>query len=120
MPSRRHQRVRELLKRTISEILRREASIDEFGLITVNDVGVASDLHSARVFVGIVGNAEQQKKGAAYLKKERKRLQMLVGQEVVLKYTPHIEFEVVDSISQGNRVIAIIEELEDSSQPPNS
>ena len=40
----RHERVRELLKRTVGDILRRELSTEECGLVSVNDVGVASDL----------------------------------------------------------------------------
>jgi ribosome-binding factor A len=115
MQSRRHQRVRELLKRAVGEIIRREFTIEESGLITVNDLVVSGDLQSARVFVGIVGTEAQQKQGIARLKHEGKRLQALVGQEVILKYTPQLEFVVDDSISRGNRVIEIIEEIEGSS-----
>jgi ribosome-binding factor A len=112
MSTLRLQRVRELLKRTIGEVIRREISVEEAGLITVNDVGMSSDLHSATVFVGIVGSKDQQKRGEAILHKERKRIQTLVGQAVVLKYTPVLRFLVNDSIERGNRVIRIIEEIE--------
>ena len=57
MPSLRLQRVRELLKREIGEVIRREFEVSEAGLITVNDVDVAGDLHSAVVFISILGNA---------------------------------------------------------------
>lgn len=108
----RHERVRELLKRQIGEVIRREFSIDEMGLVTVNEVGVSSDLHSARVFVGIIGNAEQRQKAIAVLTKERKRIQFLVAQEVVLKYTPHLHFVADDSVTKGNRVLEILNEIE--------
>src|SRR2546426_9507067 len=72
MQSLRHQRVRELLKREIGEIIRREIPTGEAGLITVNDVGLAGDLQSATVFVGIVGTSEQQRKGLEILKKDRR------------------------------------------------
>ena len=49
MPSLRLQRVRELLKREIGEVIRREIPVGEAGLINVNDVKVSSDLHSAVV-----------------------------------------------------------------------
>ena len=38
----RHERVRELLKREVGEVIRREIPISEVGLLTVNEVGVAS------------------------------------------------------------------------------
>jgi ribosome-binding factor A len=117
MQSHRLLRVRELLKRQIGEVIRREISISDAGLISVNDVGVAGDLHSAMVFVSIVGTPEQQRKGVAILRKERKRLQTLVGRSVVLKYTPQLRFVVDDSIERGNRVLKIIDEIERTSPP---
>src|SRR5438445_2244852 len=104
MQSLRHQRVRELLKREIGEIIRREIPVGDAGLITVNDVGVAGDLQSATVFVGIIGNAEQQRKGLEILKRERPRIQGLLGRAVVLKYTPNLRFALDDSVERGNRV----------------
>ncbi|HZQ46613.1 MAG TPA: 30S ribosome-binding factor RbfA [Verrucomicrobiae bacterium] len=114
MPSLRLQRVRELLKREIGEVIRREIPVGEAGLITVNNVEVSSDLHSAMVYIGILGNAEQQKKGLAQLESHRKRIQGLVGKAVILKYTPHLRFKIDESIEQGNRVLQIIDELEQS------
>src|SRR5439155_8178106 len=84
MPSLRLQRVRELLKREIGEAIRREFEVSEAGLITVNDVDVSGDLHSAVVFISILGNADQQKRGLNLLTRHRKRIQGLVGRAVVL------------------------------------
>ena len=117
MSSLRLQRVRELLKRTISEVIRREIPVDAAGLISVNDVGVAADLQSAQVFVSVIGNAAQKKKAAAVLESERKRIQTLVGKAVVLKYTPILKFVLDDSIERGNRVLQILDEIEKSDPP---
>ncbi len=114
MSTLRLQRVRELLKRALGEILRRELPADQTGLITVNDVDVSSDFRAATVFVGIVGTAEQKKRGAAVLKRECKRIQSLVGKAVVLKFTPLLRFVADDSIERGNKILKIIEELEQS------
>jgi ribosome-binding factor A len=106
--------VRELLKREIGEVIRRELPVSEAGLVTVNDVDVAGDLHSAVVFISILGTAEQQKRGLSMLTHHRKRIQGLVGRAVVLKYTPTLKFIIDDSVARGNRVLQIIEELEKS------
>jgi len=112
MPSLRQQRVRELLKRTVGEILRRELDSESCGIITVNDVGMANDLHSAMVFVSVLGSDEQKRTAAKRLKSERSRIQYMLGREVVLKYTPRIKFELDDAIEAGNRVMSILEEME--------
>lgn len=114
MSSLRLQRVRELLKREIGEVIRRELPMEQTGMITVNEVTVSSDLHSATVYVGILGNAEQKKRGFAELNQQRKHIQGLVGHAVILKYTPTLRFVLDESISEGNKVLQIIDELEKS------
>jgi ribosome-binding factor A len=106
--------VRELLKREIGEAIRREFHVSECGLISVNDVDVAGDFKSATVFISILGNPDQQKRGFQMLTDHRVRIQGLVGRAVVLKFTPTLKFVFDDSIVRGNRVLQIIEELEKS------
>ena len=112
MPNLRQERVRELLKRAIGEAIRREFNVSEAGLISVNDVDCTGDLKSAVVFISILGNADQQKRGLALLTEHRSRLQGLVAKSVILRYTPTLRFVVDDSIVRGNRVMQIIEELD--------
>ncbi len=114
MPSLRLQRVRELLKREIGEAVRREFHVSECGLISVNDVDVAGDLKSATVFISILGNPDQQKRGFQMLNSHRVRIQGLVARAIILKYTPKLKFVFDDSIVRGNRVLQIMEELEKS------
>ncbi len=115
MPNLRHERVRELLRRAIGEAIRREFHVSDVGLITVNDIDVGGDLKSAVVFITILGNADQQKRGLQVLEQNRIRIQGLVAKSVVLKFTPTLKFIVDDSIVRGNRVLQILDELEKTS-----
>lgn len=120
-PNRRGARVKELLKQQVAECIRKELTIDEVGLLTVNDVGIASDLRSATVFLGFVGTADQRRQAPLKLAERSKRIRMLVAASIRLKYVPDLKFQVDDSIAEGNRVLAILEELERSHPlPPNS
>lgn len=112
MQSLRLQRVCELLKRQIGEVIRRELPIEQAGMVTVNEVKVSSDLHAATVYVGIVGSDDQRKRGINLLHRHRKHIQGLVARAVILKYTPHLRFLVDESASKANRVLAIIDEIE--------
>ncbi len=114
MASLRIQRVRELLKQTLGEAIRREFHSHEAGLISVNDVDVAGDLKSAVVFISILGSADQQKRGFQLLTENRIRLQTLIARSVILKFTPTLKFVFDDSIVRGNRVLQILEELDKS------
>jgi ribosome-binding factor A len=115
MPNLRHERVRELLRRAIGEAIRREFHVNDVGLITVNDIEMGGDLKSAVVFITILGNADQQKRGLQVLEQNRIRIQGLVAKSVVLKFTPTLKFIVDDSIVRGNRVLQILDELDKTS-----
>ena len=115
MSNLRHERVRELLKREIGEAIRREFSVNEAGLISVNDVDMGGDLKSAVVFISIFGNADQKKRGFQLLTDNRIRIQGLIGKSVVLKFTPTLKFVMDDSLVRGNRVLQILDELEKTS-----
>jgi ribosome-binding factor A len=108
----RYERVRELLKRELGEIIRRQIPLEEGGVISVNEVGLAGDLQSAKVFVSIIGTPAQQKRGLELLQQNVVVIQNLLGQSVVLRYTPHLRFVVDDSIARGDRVLEIIDEIE--------
>ena len=118
MQSLRLQRVQELLKRAIGEVIRREVPIDKVGVVTVNDVSVSSDLHSATVFIGVIGKDYHKRDALKLLNHDRKRLQTLVGREIVLKYTPQLKFLADDSVPRGDRVLKILEDLEKATPTP--
>jgi ribosome-binding factor A len=122
MPTHRHLRVRELLKRAIGEVIRREFPVDSTGLVTVNDVEPAGDLKSAVVFISIFGGADQQKRGLELLTENRSRIQSLMAKQVVLKYTPTLRFMIDDSVNRGNRVMQILDDLDKTSPltPPDT
>lgn len=111
MQGRRHERVRELLKRELSAILLREFPVAQAGLISVNEVIMSADLKAATAYVGVVGTAEQRKVGFELLQEHRGRLRGLLGHAVTLKYTPEIRFVMDDAIARGNRVLQLLDEL---------
>lgn len=114
MLSLRLQRVQELLKRAIGEIILRELPVAEAGVINVNEVSVTSDLRSAVVFVGVIGNDGQRRRALELLTKERKRLQGLVGRTIILKHTPQLRFMIDNTGARGEKILGIIAELEKS------
>ena len=105
------ERVNELLKRELGELLTREVTFDGV-LVTVQQVDITPDLKHAHVFISVMGNMEQSKAAMAKLHDNRKTLQHLLSKRVVLKYTPHLHFKLDDSIERGTRVISILEEID--------
>ena len=116
-PSRRLQRVSELLKREVSELIRRELAVEEVGLLTINEVKVSPDIKSATVYVSFVGNRSQRGVAEAKLAQHSKHIQALLGPQLSMKWTPVLTFLLDDSIEKGNRVLAILEQLDQDRKP---
>ena len=112
MASLRRQRVRELLKREIGEILRQKYPLPQFGLLTVVDIQLSNDLKNATIYVGGSGDGKKRRHASRQLSKDRAALQQAVAAKVVLKYIPHLRFVMNTAIEQGDRVLDIIDELE--------
>ena len=113
------ERVGELLKREIGEVIRRELPIDQAGLITVNEVRVTNDLHHATVFMSVLGNDEQRKRADELVQQQRKSIQFQVAKVVVLKFLPQFHFVFDDSIQRGDKVLNILSELDAAGSKPN-
>ncbi len=111
------QRVRELLKRTIGEIIRRDYPPGDLGLITVSDLDISRDLQLATVYVGVVGNSDQKKSALKRLQNDRKKLQHELGRSVILKHTPILRFSIDESVERGNRILDILHEIEKDIPP---
>lgn len=120
MASVRVQRVRELLKRQLGEIVRRELPAQSSVLTSVNDVSLTPDLKSATVYVGVIGNPDDQKRVIDQLNENRVRFQELVARAVVLRYTPRLLFKLDTSVERGNRVLSILDDLERSDSESSS
>lgn len=106
------ERVQEMLKRTLGEIVRRDFPPGDAGLITVNDVEVSADLKEAKVFVGVVGNTTSKQRAMRLLNGHRGQVQFELGHAIVLRYTPKICFHLDESVERGNRILSILDELE--------
>ena len=115
------ERVNELLKREIASALFRVMNEKGFDLsaVSITRVFTSSDLHTARVMVSIRDHEDERRKILGRLSRHRGDIQEIIHDNVVLKYTPHLIFELDSSIEAGDRVLSIISKME-AEQPLES
>ena len=86
-------RVADEIKRVIGEILIRDLPSNDYGLVTVTKVKCTTDLKIAKVYISILNHDAKQRQMAVNLIKNKvARIRGLVGNRMVLKYTPRIIF----------------------------
>ncbi|MEI6082311.1 MAG: 30S ribosome-binding factor RbfA [Verrucomicrobiota bacterium] len=110
-------RVCELLKRELGTIIGREMKF-EAPLVSVRAVDVTPDLKQAHVAISAIGTKWQKEQAILQLSEKRQHLQHELSRRVILKYTPHLHFDLDESIERGTRVLSLLEEIE-ATLPPD-
>jgi ribosome-binding factor A len=104
-------RVCELIKRELGVIIGRELKF-EAPLVSVRAVDITPDLKNAHVFISVIGTKWQKEQALELLREKRQHLQHELSRRVIIKYTPHLHFELDESIERGTRVINLLDELD--------
>lgn len=94
MSSLRIQRVNELIKRELSEIILREFEMPENSLVTIADVDTSADLLSTKVSVSIFP-IDQANKTFGSLCKMAGFFQKLLNRRLKMKLIPRINFYLI-------------------------
>ena len=112
-------RVNELIKRELSELIRREITF-KAKIVTIHEVDVTPDLKHAHVYVGVIGTLEEQKQALSALHDHRHRFQKDLAKRVVLKWTPQLHFAFDTAGARGDRVLNLLDQLGLPDEPPQT
>lgn len=105
-------RVNELLKREVANIIEKHIEHKKDCLISVTEVNTTSDLRQAKVQISMLGDSDIKKEMMRALQKKRRFIQQLVSRHITLKYTPVIEFQYDSRIELGDKVLAMLNQIE--------
>ncbi|NLT71197.1 MAG: 30S ribosome-binding factor RbfA [Verrucomicrobiaceae bacterium] len=108
--SQRLARINELLKREISDCVKKNFEFSDI-LVTIHDVATSVDLKTAQVYVGTIGDTDKGREAIRKLNAKRGLIQSIVMKRVVLRNTPVLHFQIDESIERGVRVLNILDEI---------
>lgn len=116
----RQEKLREVLKEEISDILRREFKDPRLGFVTITDAEITSDLRHAKVFVSIMGNDEERNRNMKVLKGAEHFVRQAFGKRVRMKVIPEIHFYLDTSVDQGIRIFELLDQIKHDEQNRSS
>jgi ribosome-binding factor A len=127
MASKRIQRVNELLQREIAGALYTLQFSPPLDLarVTVAGVSCSADLRSASVRISVLPQSDGTQdlsEVVRQLRGRRKDFQQIIGKNIVLKYTPHLNFEEDEGQAHADRIYRILDNLPppaDQEEPPD-
>ena len=107
----RMRRVDEAIRQVLGDAVSGDLKDPRVGFITVTDVRTSADLRHARVYVSVLGDAQQRQASLDGLRSAHGFLQARVAAELHLKRTPMLEFSYDDTTDRAMRVDALIDEI---------
>jgi ribosome-binding factor A len=110
-------RIDQLLRQEIGEILAREVADPRIGFVTVTDVETAPDLRHARVWVSVIGQPSERDATIAALDRAMPFVRRELGTRLRLKRIPEFQVRLDDSAERGTRVLHLLHELEEGHVP---
>ena len=109
---RRPERVADILREEISQIVGYELEDPRLTMVTVTDVRLSGNLKAARVYVTIAGNEEEHRLALTALRRAAPYVRKQLGLSLNFPRTPEIHF-VRDRVEEeGERVDKLLEEIE--------
>lgn len=110
-------RIDQLLRQEIGEILSREVQDPRIGFVTVTDVETAPDLSNARVWVSVIGQPDERKATMRALERAMPFVRHELGSRVRLRRIPELHVRADDTAERGTRVLRLLAELESGASP---
>jgi ribosome-binding factor A len=121
MSIRRLERVNDLLREVVAEVVARELKDPrlEGGLVSITEVRTARDFSRARVFVSVLGDEAVQASALAALRGSSGFIWRTIRPRLKLRTIPQLDFQADDRIAEDRRIQDLIDALAEP-EPPSS
>ena len=113
--SQRTDRLDSQIRQELMDLLQREMKDPRLGFATITRVETARDLGHARVWVSVLGTDLERERSMGALRVATPWLRRKLGERLSLRHVPELTIRQDDSIESGDRVLRIIQELEEES-----
>lgn len=116
-PSHRPERVADLLRQELSNLLEREVKDPRVGFVTITRVDVTRDLQTARVGVTVLGDAKQVKQSLEGLSAAQGFLRHQLARRLDLRRMPALLFELDQRLASEQRIEELLRQIRRTNAP---
>ena len=106
------EKLQELIKQEMSKMLLTDLKDPRIGFVTVTDVEMTGDLREAKIYVSVMGGAEQVKSSLEGLNGALGFVRREIGQRIRLRFTPEISFALDTSLDYGDHIQKLLLQVE--------
>lgn len=102
--SARLERVAQVIREAVAEILRRDIHDPLIGFVTITEAEVSPDLRHAKVFFSVLGDETQVQDSIKGLLRARKHINALLADRIDLRYIPKLRFVYDETAAKAQRL----------------
>lgn len=106
--SKKNEKIAELIKRNISEIIQFDLKDPKIGFITITDAQVTNDLSYAKVYVSFLGQNARKEAGMKALERSKGYIRSELSKKMSTRKVPELQFVLDDALDKGNKIEKII------------
>ena len=106
------EKLQELIKQEMSKMLLTDLKDPRIGFVTVTDVEMTGDLREAKIYVSIMGGADEVKNSLEGLNSALGFIRREIGQRIRLRFTPEISFALDTSLDYGDHIQKLLLQVE--------
>ncbi len=109
----RPERLAEIIKKEVSDMVRDELKDPRIGFVTITGVEVSTDLRYAKIFFSVLGSEDEARASLEALNRARGYVRSELGRRIRLRYAPEISFKLDPSIQRGIRVMELLKDVKE-------
>jgi ribosome-binding factor A len=103
-------RINQVLREVIGSAISSDLNDPRIGFVTVTSIETAPDLRAAKVFVSVLGSAEEREATLAGLRSSHGVIQSRIARETRMRRTPTLTFHYDETIEKGVRISRLLDE----------
>ncbi len=109
-------RVSDLVREVIGEMLRRDLNDPRLESVTITAVEMTDDLKLATVFFSAMGNPSREEESLRGLQSATGYMKKRLGRELRLRYIPDLLFKVDHSFDYGSKIDRLIRTINEEKE----
>jgi len=111
-PYKRSDRLGELIRAEISDLIARQIKDPRIGFVTFTRVDMSDDLRHAKVLVSIIGSPPEKARTLQGLSSATGYIRRHLGRALRLRYTPELTFLHDESLEHGAKIAQLLRQLD--------
>ncbi|HUG15209.1 MAG TPA: 30S ribosome-binding factor RbfA [Thermomicrobiales bacterium] len=118
MSGRRQERVGDLIRDEVSDIIRRDVNDPRLGFVTITRAELSPDLRYARLFVSVFADDAERKQTLEVLNRASSFIRRTLAPRLRMRSIPELSFRLDQSMEHAESVARILRELETDEPSP--